>query len=228
MNRKLVFGIIVFIAILVVGWIVIGKSDDTTPNQEVVSSNSTSNKTERNAKDKLIIGEADAPVTIVEVADYKCPTCNTFFREIEPNIRRDYIDKGIAKFEIVMFPHIGTDAKPAAVGAYCALEQKKFASYHDGAMNFINDQLFSKGQSYSDEIFTNDNLSTIANNAGLNQTKFDECVKNETTLKLVERDLNFTEQQEITGTPTFIIGDQRVVGAQPYEIFRALIEQELN
>jgi len=165
MNRKLIIGIATT-AILIVGWLALGKPDNTATNQETKSTNSTVNKTKSNAKDTLIIGEPDAPVTIVEVADYKCPTCNTFFREIEPDIRRDYIDKGLAKFELIMFPHIGTDAKPAAIGAYCANTQKKFTSYHDSAMNFINDQLFLIGQSFSDEIFTSANLSTVAKNAG--------------------------------------------------------------
>ena len=179
-------------------------------------------------EDVLIIGKASAPVTIIEFADYKCPTCNTFFKQIEPEIRETSVDKGLAKIELRMCPHIGLDARPAALGAYCANNQGMFQSYHDNAMNYIYENLFSENKGLSDDVYTSENLREIAKSSGLNTAKFEECVSKEKTADLVSRDLKLTEELQITGTPTFIIGDQRIIGAQPFEVFRVLIEQQLG
>lgn len=220
--------VLLYLAILVllgaVAWFVFLKADNSvTPSSEKQNTNII--KTDKN---DLVIGSDSAPVTIIEYADYKCPTCNSFFREIEPKIRQEYIDKNLVKIIIRQFPHIGLDAKPAAIGAYCANNQNKFKEYHDNAMNFIYDNLFSKGSSLSDDVFTKANLISIANQSNIETTKFKKCLSSKQAEEIVNRDLRLTENEQVTGTPTFIIGDQQIVGAQPFEIFRTLIENKLG
>lgn len=84
------------------------------------------------ADDDPFIGNANAPVTMIEFSDYQCPFCLRFWSETLPQIKKDYIDTGKVKFVYRDFPlNIHPMAEPSARAANCAGEQGKYWEYHD-------------------------------------------------------------------------------------------------
>lgn len=78
-----------------------------------------------------ILGNKNAPVTIIEFADFQCPFCERWFNGTEGQIIKNYVDSGKAKFIFRNYAFLGQDSVTAAEGAYCANEQGKFWQYHD-------------------------------------------------------------------------------------------------
>ncbi len=78
-----------------------------------------------------IMGNKNAPVTIIEFADFQCPYCERWFKDVEPGIIKNYVNTGKAKLAFINYAILGQDSVAAAEGAYCANEQGKFWQYHD-------------------------------------------------------------------------------------------------
>ena len=81
------------------------------------------------------LGDSSAKVTIVEFADFQCPFCEQWFKNVEGQIIKNYVDTGKAKFAFRNYAFLGQDSVTAAEGAYCANEQGKFWQYHDYLYN---------------------------------------------------------------------------------------------
>ncbi len=78
-----------------------------------------------------VLGNPNAPVTIIEYADFQCPFCKEAFTTVEPNIIKDYVNTGKAKFAFKNYAFLGPESIVAAEGAYCANDQGKFWAYHN-------------------------------------------------------------------------------------------------
>lgn len=194
-----------------------------------LSSTEPSQATTASTVPKLIIGNVDAKVSIVEYADFKCPLCGRFFRETEPQIKKDYIDKGLVNIEYRPLPIISKDSTVAALGAYCSNEQGKFGAYHDATFNYIYDNHYSK--SLKDEfsnIFTLELLTQIASKQGMDTHAFNTCMTSNKYSKAIEQSEAEAKQDGASSTPTIIIGKQKISGAQPFAIYKPLIESQLR
>ncbi len=158
-------------------------------------------------------GPANAPITLVEFADFQCPFC----RQWEQQTYQPLLDKYAGKIRIVYrdFPltQIHPNALPAAEAAQCANEQGKFWEFHD--------KLF-EGQDLSPAIY-----DQYAQELGLSMTQFDQCVSTEKYKAAIEADSQFAEQLGINSTPTFFINGLAIVGAQPISVFEQVIDKEL-
>ncbi|MDP1718908.1 MAG: thioredoxin domain-containing protein, partial [bacterium] len=84
------------------------------------------------AEDDVILGDLNAPVTLVVFGDYQCPFCGRFFSDVESKLRDEYIKTGKAKMVFRDFAFLGQESADAAMASQCASEQKKFWEYHDG------------------------------------------------------------------------------------------------
>jgi protein-disulfide isomerase len=78
-----------------------------------------------------ILGDPDAPITIVEFGDYQCPNCNKWFHETKPILDENYFDTGIANLIYIDFAFLGKDSLISAPASYCAEEQGAYWQYHD-------------------------------------------------------------------------------------------------
>lgn len=166
-----------------------------------------------------ILGNKDAKVTIVEFSDFQCPFCRSFWSNTLSQIKKDYIDTGKAQFVYKHFPldfHPG--AKPAAEGSECASDQGKFWEMHDK----IYEEQAKLGQGTVQ--FTKQDVAKWAAAVGLNMNQFNQCVSSGKYSQLVGDDLAYGSSLGISGTPTFFINGQRVVGAQPFAAFQAVID----
>lgn len=164
-------------------------------------------------------GNENAPVTIVEFSDFECPFCAQFFRDSLPQIIEEYVDKGIAK---IYYRHLPLDfhpkARTAALASECANEQGAFWQYHDTL--FENQSQFSTA--------TTDTFVGWATSLGLNGDQFRTCLETEKFAENVDNDVAAATAAGASGTPTFYINGQQLVGAQPFASFQAIIDQELE
>lgn len=171
------------------------------------------------------LGNEDAPITLVEFGDYQCFFCNKFFHETEENILKNYVETGKVKIIFKDFTIIGPDSIGAANGAHCAKDQGKFWEYHD--------ELYNNWNGENNGWASSENLVKFAQNIGLDQEKFTQCMNEGKHKQLVENSSNDARNLGIDGTPAFfVIGRDnqitRIPGAQPYEVFHNLFEQELQ
>ena len=166
-----------------------------------------------------VLGDKAAPVEIHEYADFQCPSCGAFARTIEPQVRAAYIKTGKARLVWHDFAWIGAESRDAANAARCAGDQGKFWEYHD--------LLYANQAGENAGAFSKDRLKGFGAGLGLESTTFIACVNAGTYSAVVQADFDDVRQKGFTGTPTFVIGDQRIVGAQAFEVFAAAIDAAL-
>lgn len=172
--------------------------------------------------DDVILGNVDAPVTLVEFGDYQCPFCGRFFAQVEPKIREEYIKTGKVKMVYRDFAFLGPESVDAAMASQCAAEQKKFWEYHDGLYNAeVLDGKEHNGN--LSEIF----FKSLASSLGLERNRFDSCLSSKKYFKEIEKDYNDGLVAGVTGTPTSFVNGRALSGAVPYEQVRAAIEEAL-
>ena len=158
-------------------------------------------------------GPENAPVTIVEFSDFQCPFCTRAVGTVE-QVMQAYPDKVRLVFR--HFPlEMHKEAPKAAEAAMCANEQGKFWEYHD--------TLFQNQQALSVE-----NLKTYAGNLKLDEKKFAECLDSGRMAAVVKADMEAGSKVGVTGTPAFFINGVMLSGAQPFEEFKKVIDEELQ
>lgn len=167
-----------------------------------------------------MLGNPEAPVTIVEFGDFQCPFCGRFFKTTEKQIIETYIKTGKAKFVYRDFAFLGEESTWAAEASECAKEQGKFWEYHD--------YLYNHQQGENEGAFAIKNLKSFARILGLNQQQFDACLDNHTYLDEVEKDTAAGRAAGVQGTPTNFINGVALTGAVPFERFEEIIEKELG
>lgn len=166
------------------------------------------------SEDDAALGPADAPITIIEFADFQCPYCQRHAQETYPRLLEQYGDQ--IRFVYKDFPlsSIHPAAYSAAIAGTCALEQDKFWEYHD--------LLFSGRLELG-----RDNYLAYAAELGLDIDAFTTCFDEETYAQSVQEDYNFGTDLGVSSTPTFFVNGIAVVGAQPFSLFAEIIDYEL-
>ena len=167
-----------------------------------------------------LLGRPDAPVTMVEFTDLQCPFCNRFATATFDQLKKDYIDTGKVRFISRDFPlDFHPQAKPAAVASRCAGEQGK---YWELRMTLVkNASQLSPAM-----------IASQAAALKLDMKAFEACSKGTQFDEAITRDLTEGAGFEVSGTPTFFVGQTtaqgfegfRIVGAQPFAVFQARIE----
>lgn len=159
------------------------------------------------------IGPEDAPITIVEFSDYQCPYCRRWHDEVYQPLLNAYPGKIRLVYRQFPLTSIHPDAFPAAEAAMCAGAQNAYWPYHD--------KLFSSS-SLGDSVYMG-----YAQELGLNMNEFKSCIEEQTYKDAIQSDLDFAVNLGVRSTPTFFINGLAVVGAQPLDIFKQVIDQEL-
>jgi protein-disulfide isomerase len=176
-----------------------------------------------------IIGNPDAPITIIEFSDFQCPFCARFHIQTLPLILEEYIEQGKVKLVFRDFPiqSIHPNALPASVAAECANEQGKFKEMHD--MLFDNQNKWNN-QDTADALSL---FSQYATNIQLEQDTFDSCLTNGKYIDEIKKDLDDGREYGVSGTPGFFVGNDEIgyvelKGAQPFESFKKIIDAQLD
>lgn len=165
-------------------------------------------------------GQESAKVTIVEFADFRCPFCEKYFTDTEPQLIKDYIDTGKAKIYFRQYEFLGPASVVAGNAAECANEQGKFWDMHD--------YLYKNQPPESDtSMFTADNLTQIAGTLGMDTGKFKSCMDSSKYQKNIDQDMADGQKASVNATPTFFVNGKQLLGAQPYANFKAAIDEAL-
>lgn len=170
--------------------------------------------------DLPVYGNPSAPVTLVEWADFQCPFCGRFHKDVESAVRDKYINSGKVKWAYRDFAFLGQESTDAAIAARCANEQGKFWQYHD--------KLFASQNGENEGAFSRDNLKGFARDLGLNASQFNNCLDSNKYADAVEKDTATGRAAGVNGTPTSFINGRIVNGAQPFSAVQQIIEDELK
>ncbi|MEU7644134.1 DsbA family protein [Streptomyces huasconensis] len=169
----------------------------------------------RDAKDPLAQGRADAPVVMVEYADFKCGFCGKFARDTEPGLVKKYVDKGVLRIEWRNFPIFGADSERAARGAWAAGKQGRFWQFHEAA--------YAEGS--KEKGFGEGRLRELAKEAGVKDLdRFAADAGGDAAKAAVRKDQEEAYGLGATSTPSFLVNGRPISGAQPDEVFRQAIE----
>jgi protein-disulfide isomerase len=157
----------------------------------------------------MVLGDPDAPATLVEYADYLCPHCADFVANDQSRLIEDFVRTGKLKYEFRPMPVLGgaiTDPTNQAVrfaeASMCALDQGQFWEYHDLAFQPTIDR--------QPENLNDGYLKQIAGNLGLDQQAFDSCFDNRTHRQDVLDSYNEGVAQGVSGVPSFFLDGQMV------------------
>lgn len=195
-------------------------ADDTSPKQVSVD-------------DDPVLGDKNAPVTLIEFSDYECPFCKRHFEQTYPQLKKDYIDTGKVKLVFRDYPLSFHDplATIEAIAANCAREQGGDVAYYN-----FHDAIFKKTTSNGNGL-TKEGLYTISTELGLNTPNLTSCVESEKYKDEVTKDFADGSAVGVSGTPGFFVGKSTadgkingtpLVGAQPYSAFKIIIDQMLK
>ncbi len=181
------------------------------------------------ADDDPIMGNSEAPISIIEFSDFQCPFCARFHTQTLPLLLEEYINQGKVKLIFRDFPiqSIHPNALPASAAAECANEQNKFREMHD--------ILFEK-QSDWNRLDTADAISLFSKYASdmqLDQTVFDSCLTSGKYIDEIKNDLDDGRKYGVSGTPGFFVGNDELgyvelKGAQPFDSFKKVIDAQLD
>ncbi len=172
--------------------------------------------------DDVVLGNPDAPVTLVEFGDYQCPFCGRFFSDVESKLREEYIKPGKVKMVFRDFPFLGQESADAAMASQCAAEQKKFWEYHDGLYTAEIIDGKERNGNLNDAFF-----KSLASSLNLDRAHFDTCLASKKYDKEAHKDYTDGIAAGVTGTPTTFVNGKALPGAVPYEQVKAAIEDAL-
>jgi protein-disulfide isomerase len=172
-----------------------------------------------------ILGDDNAPITLVEFGDYQCHYCNVFFQTIEDDIIKNYVKTGKVKMIFKDYNIIGEDSVKASQGAHCANDQGLFWEYHD--------ILYSNWTGENNGWASSENLTIFAQQIGLNMNKWSECMNKGSHSQIILKSNDDARTLELTGTPAFFVINSegkvsKLFGAQPFEVFKKIFDNELE
>lgn len=185
-----------------------------TSDLALSSSAVTSGEFDLVTTDDPSLGNPDAPLTIVEFADFQCPysqEASFVMRELAAK----YPDEIYYVYRDLPLTDIHPLAQMAALSGECAAEQDKFWEYHD--------KLYQKQSSLSEDSFV-----TFARELNLNVDQFQSCLSKERYADELQEDLEAGVAAGVRGTPTFFINGNRIAGSIPAEVMEAIVKSVIK
>ncbi|MFD3568307.1 DsbA family protein [Streptomyces sp. NPDC058671] len=169
----------------------------------------------RDASDRLAIGRADAPVVLIEYADFKCGYCGKFARDTEPVLIDRYVADGTLRIEWRNFPIFGEESEAVARASWAAGQQGRFWQFHKAA--------YAEGA--KEKGFGKDRLAALAEEAGVpDAARFAKDTDGPAARAAVREDQEQGYALGATSTPSFLVNGRPIAGAQPLETFTETIE----
>lgn len=174
----------------------------------------------REAGDPLAKGDVDAPVVLIEYADYRCPFCARWGREVQPQLQ-EHIEDGTLRIEFRDRILFGEESEDTALAARAAGEQGMYWEYHDAVFAAAPEQ-----GGHPD--MPREKLIGFAQEIGVpDLARFEADLDSAELRAAMEADQAEGSSLGINSTPTFLVNTTPVVGAQPAEVFHQIIEEEL-
>ncbi|WP_457645768.1 DsbA family protein [Profundibacter sp.] len=156
-------------------------------------------------------GNPDGDITMVEFSDYRCPYCKRAHKEVAQLLAED----GNIRFIYKEFPILGPDSLTAAQFAVAVLLQADPEKYHA-----VSNALMEMRGEPSEAA-----LTAIANKQGLDAAALLEGMKSSEVMQIIQANRALGQRLKISGTPTFIIGDQILRGYLPLDNMQAIVKE---
>ncbi|AQU79525.1 DsbA family protein [Planococcus faecalis] len=204
------------LAVIILVAIVIFTNQQETPAVETAEINTSGQPT---------LGEEEAPVTVVEFGDFKCPSCKVWGETVYSQLVEDYIDKGDVKFSYINVLFHGEESTLASLAAESVYQQSPEA-YWD-----FHKALFAAQPEVNHDaawVTPKKVLEVAVAYPSIDQTKLKEDMEQQATMDAVEIDTVLVEEAGVAQTPTIVINGQTVEDPFDYEAIKELIEQELT
>ena len=217
MNKKGVLIGVIAIAIIAGIAVSVSSSPSETMNLDMERSHGTIST----AMSSPILGNPDAPITIVEFGDYQCHQCYNWFHNTKPAITQQYIETGKVNLVFVDMAFLGRDSPKAAQASYCAEDQEMYWEYHDMLYNYQEDKI-DGGWANSER------LKAFAASLGLDTDLFESCLDSGKYSKRVQYNTQQAKEHGVRGTPGFFVinsdTQHQISGAQPFSVFKQILD----
>lgn len=227
MNKALVALVVFVVAAVGAGWWFFAYGGTTSPPLTNEQQKIINTKDER-----LSLGSSEAPVKIIEYVDVLCPYCAKINQpgEAIPRVIEDYVDTGLAHYEVRLVALASPDSGRAGEGAYCAAEQSRFWQFIDKAYSDTWQQYYSQDKDVSDvDIFEESAINNFAQSVpDLDFTDWRYCMQDNNYAAVMEGNSRDMIELEAHGTPSMVVDGKSYVGTPPYSAFRAVIDASLN
>jgi protein-disulfide isomerase len=210
-SYALIIGVIALALIVVAAIAILGPGSRRSGSSQPAESAQTS-------LDKSI-GSADAPVVVVEYADFQCPYCQQFAAGTGRQIKQNFVDKGQVRFVFRHLAFIGAESLWAAEAAECANEQDRFWDYHD--------KLFAEQAGENEGAFSQDNLKRFAAELGLDTQQFNQCLDSGKYRTKVQQEIAEAQRLGVQSTPSLFVNGQLIQNGSNYQVLQAAIEAAL-
>jgi protein-disulfide isomerase len=197
-----------------------GESEGATTGDEITplpSDNPALALARRDADDPLALGDVDAPIVMIEYADFQDAFVGIHARDTHDRLVREYVDAGILRIEFRNYPINGPESDAAARAAWAAGQQDRFWQFHDAALG----EQFNQGSGRFEE----DGLRALAAEAGIPDVdRFLRDTDSEAAGEAVGRDAEEAYDMHVTTVPSFLINGHPLSGAQSLDDFREVID----
>ena len=163
-------------------------------------------------------GSPTAPITVYEMSDFQCPFCRRHAMEAFPAIENEFVKTGKVRWIFVNYPltSIHPNAVPAAAFAMCAAKFDKFWPAHD--LLFLHQETWAPLKNPAPF------LMTLVDSLKLPKPAMAACLEKQETVALIKADADGAVKSGAQSTPTFYIDGSLIVGAQPVELFRYVLD----
>lgn len=167
-----------------------------------------------------LYGKPDAPVTIMEFADFECPRCGQFATLEGPEIKARLVDAGLANFRFFDFPltEIHQNTLSAHLAASCAGDQGKFWEMHDA--------IFANQDRWNGQVTGNPRkvIDELAKTVGLDEAKYSACMSSQANLPRIQANKKAGVDRGASSTPTLVIGSQVFPGGLRFDAVKKIVD----
>ncbi|RMI37535.1 DsbA family protein [Streptomyces triticirhizae] len=171
----------------------------------------------RDADDPLAIGDVDAPVVVIEYADFQCAFCGTHARGVHERLVEEYVETGVVRIEFRNFPINGPESDAAARAAWAAGRQGRFEEFYRAA--FAEEFHLDSGR------FSEEGLRELAEEAGVPDVELMLTeMESPEAGEAVGADAEEAMELGIVTPPSFLVNGHPVQGARPFDEFAEVIE----
>lgn len=179
-----------------------------------------------NIEGQPVVGGENAPITIVEFGDYKCPACKSWGEMIYPQLEQEYVETGKAKFAFINVLFHGEESIRGSLAAETVLKYypEHYWTFHNALF-----QAQPSSQSHNKLWLTEEKIIEIVNGIeGIDVEQFETSFANEEQIGEVEKDHALVQKYDIQRTPSIMINDTILEDPFDYDAIKSVIEQQLE
>lgn len=193
----------------------------------VLTNQQTASTVETGAVDiagQPMLGESDAPVTVVEFGDFKCPSCKAWGEMVYPQLVADYVETGDVKFSYINVLFHGNESVVGSLAAEAVYEQSPESYWNFHKALFAAQPTENHDAAW---LTPEKTLEVAAEFSAIDQVQMKEDMEKQETMDKVEADEALVEEHEVAMTPTIVVNGQTLEDPFDYDAIKALIDQEL-